>query len=219
MKAPTSRTLFPIALLLPLATAFPSQLVSARIIERVSVASDGSCATGDSSQASISADGRFVAFESLASNLVPGDTNGTWDVFVHDRATGRTERISIASDGTQGNGQSESLSISANGRFVAFNSWASNLVPGDTNGWPDIFVHDRAAGRTERVSVAADGSQSIVDSLGGCISANGRFVAFESGAFNLVPGRTPPPAQTDIFVASNDLAGSPPGPEVSDQPG
>ena len=108
---------------------------------------------------SISADGRFVAFESLASNLVPGDTNGVGDVFVHDRQTGTTERVSVSSAGTQGNGDSAVPSISADGRFVAFVSVASNLVPGDTNGRLDVFVHDRQTGTTERVSVSSAGTQ------------------------------------------------------------
>jgi archaellum component FlaF (FlaF/FlaG flagellin family) len=107
---------------------------------RVSVASDGTEGNGDSWAPSISADGRYVAFTSRASNLVPGDTNGTWDVFVHDRVTGQTTRVSVASDGTEGNGASEFPSISADGRYVAFISEASNLVPGDTNDKRDIFV-------------------------------------------------------------------------------
>jgi Tol biopolymer transport system component len=82
-----------------------------------------------------------VAFDSWADNLVSGDTNGTYDVFVHDRQTGDATRVSVASDGMQGNGSSESPAISADGRYVAFQSWASNLVSGDTNEVRDIFVH------------------------------------------------------------------------------
>jgi hypothetical protein len=110
--------------------------------ERVSVAFDGSQGDNTSSPYGISADGRYVAFFSIASNLVPGDTNGTtvpFDVFVYDRQTDMTQRVSVASGGTQGNGSSMSTSISANGRFVAFNSSASNLVSGDTNGVTDAF--------------------------------------------------------------------------------
>jgi hypothetical protein len=106
----------------------------------VSVASDGAEGNGHSEFASISADGRYVAFLSWASNLVPGDTNGTVDVFVHDRLTGQTTRVSVASDGTEGNGASWRPSLSADGRYVAFASEASNLVPGDTNDKSDIFV-------------------------------------------------------------------------------
>jgi archaellum component FlaF (FlaF/FlaG flagellin family) len=106
----------------------------------VSVASDGTEGNGDSFVWSISADGRYVVFSSEASNLVPGDTNGKRDVFVHDRLTGQTTRVSVASDGTEGNNDSWAPSISADGRYVAFESEASNLVPGDTNDKPDIFV-------------------------------------------------------------------------------
>jgi Tol biopolymer transport system component len=168
---------------------------------RVSVASDGTEGNGDSFVGSISADGRYVAFASWASNLVPGDTNGRSDIFVHDRVTGQTTRVSVASDGTEGNGDSWGCpSISADGRYVAFASWASNLVPGDTNGRSDIFVHDRVTGQTTRVSVASDGTEGNGDSWWRpSISADGRYVAFPSYASNLVPGDTN--GWADIFVA------------------
>jgi hypothetical protein len=110
------------------------------VVQLVSVASDGTQGNDGSGGASISANGRYVAFVSGASNLVPGDTNGVDDVFVHDRLTGQTTRVSVASDGTQGNGDSWWPSISADGRYVAFESRASNLVPRDTNGAWDVFV-------------------------------------------------------------------------------
>ena len=115
--------------------------------ELVSVDVDGNDGNGSSSGAAISADGRFVMFQSTATNLVPGAANGRYwsDVFVHDRQTGTTERVSVASDGTQENVSSHSPAMSANGRFVAFDSFASNLVPRDTNGANDVFVHDRGA--------------------------------------------------------------------------
>jgi len=109
---------------------------------RVSVASDGSQGNSWSQDSSISADGRYVAFHSDASNLVSGDTNGDIDIFVHDRQTGQTTRVSVGSDGGQGNGWSSRPSISADGRYVAFDSLASNLVSGDTNGKHDVFVND-----------------------------------------------------------------------------
>jgi Tol biopolymer transport system component len=157
---------------------------------RVSVASDGTEGNGWSHRASISADGRYVAFESFASNLVPGDTNGRDDVFVHDRQTGQTTRVSVASDGTQGNGVSATPSISADGRFVVFNSTASNLVAGDTNGTNDVFVHDRQTGQTSLVSVASDGMQGNAGSFAPAISGDGRYVVFHSLASNLVPDDT-----------------------------
>src|SRR5206468_6887517 len=83
-----------------------------------------------------------------ASNLVGGDTNGTTDVFVHDRQTGTTERMSVASGGTQGNGPSSGAALSADGSLVAFHGTATNLVAGDANGAYDVFVHDRAVSTT-----------------------------------------------------------------------
>jgi Tol biopolymer transport system component len=108
---------------------------------RVSIASDGTQANGGSYAPSLSADGQYVAFRSNANNLVSGDTNVVDDVFLHDTQTGQTTRVSIASDGTQGNRHSFTPSLSADGRYVAFVSDASNLVSGDTNGYRDIFVH------------------------------------------------------------------------------
>jgi len=166
---------------------------------RVSVDSGGLQGNGRSQSTSISSDGRFVAFHSRASNLVPGDTNGTYDIFVHNRQTGQTTRVSVDSGGLQGNSLSEMSSISSDGRFVAFESYASNLVPGDTNGEADIFVHDRQTGQTTRVSVDSGGLQGNNHSDGPMsISSDGRFVAFQSEATNLVPGDTN--GRTDIFV-------------------
>ena len=147
---------------------------------RVSVASDGTQGNDYSGISSISSDGRFVAFSSRASNLVSGDTNNNEDVFIHDLQTGETTRISVASDGTQGNYSSVGPSISADGRYVAFESASSNLVNGDTNYWPDIFVHDRLTGETTRVSVDFDGSQIDLGSYYPSISSDGRYVAFTS---------------------------------------
>jgi Tol biopolymer transport system component len=156
--------------------------------ERVSVSSAGAQANGSSDLGAISANGRFVAFNSTASNLVRGDTNGTFDVFVHDQLTGKTTRVSISTAGKQGNGSSNAPELSDDGRFVAFDSTASNLVAGDTNGKRDVFVHDRRTGRTERVSVSSAGRQANGKSFLYSISADGRFVAFVSNASNLVPG-------------------------------
>ena len=169
------------------------------VTERVSVATDGTEGDGRSQQPAISADGRFVAFTSRASTLVPDDTNNAHDIFVHDRETGVTERVSVASDGTEGNGTSLGVAISADGRFVAFESASSNLVPDDTNGVDDIFVHDRETEVTERVSVASDGTEGNGHSQTyPAISADGRFVAFASMADNLAPGITNESA--DVFV-------------------
>jgi Tol biopolymer transport system component len=165
---------------------------------RVSVDSAGNQGNGQSYSPSISADGRFVAFYSTASNIVPGDTNNIFDIFVRDRLTNTTTRVSVDSAGNQGNGGSDNPSISADGRFVAFNSYASTLVPGDTNGEEDIFVRDTLTNTTTRVSVDSAGNQGNDTSYRLSISADGRFVAFESGASNLVPGDTN--EKRDIFV-------------------
>ncbi|MGB6836460.1 MAG: signal peptidase I [Dehalococcoidia bacterium] len=157
------------------------------ITTRLSVDSEGNQADGSSHAPAISADGRFVAFVSAASNLVPGDTNAESDVFVHDRQTGITERVSVDSNNNQADASSTSPAISADGRFIAFESAASNLVPDDTNGESDVFVHDRQSGATKRVSVDSDDSQADGSSTSPAISADGRFVAFESKARNLVP--------------------------------
>src|SRR5512134_1491016 len=177
------------------------------VTTRVSVSSDGTEADSSSDHAAISADGRFVAFASLASNLVPDDTNNAADIFVHDRLTGMTERVSVDSRGRQGDGDSGLIgvgsphpAISADGRFIAFPSFATNLVPRDTNGSliSDIFVHDRLTGDTERVSVSSTGEQADDYSTGPAISADGRYVTFQSNASTLVPGDTN--FRDDIFV-------------------
>jgi Tol biopolymer transport system component len=165
---------------------------------RVSVASDGSQANDFSQRPFISADGRYVVFESAATNLIPGDMHQIGGVFLHDRQTRETTRISITYDGTQANGGSGQPSVSADGRYVAFMSWATNLVPGDTNGAGDIFVHDRQTGQTSRVSVSSNGNQGNQSSYLPSISADGRYVAFASDATNLVPGDTN--NWRDIFV-------------------
>ena len=170
--------------------------------ERVSLASTGGQADGDSYYPSVSADGRFTVFWSYATNLVPGDTNGLVDVFVHDRQSGATKRVNVSSDGAQANQDSSSFAISGNGRWVAFESFATNLVPGDTNGRSDAFVHDRVSGITERVSVASGGAQADGDSYPTSLSADGRYVAFRSDADDLVSGDMNLVA--DVFVRDRE---------------
>jgi hypothetical protein len=165
---------------------------------RVSVDSAGNQANMDSYTASISAGGRFVAFWSKATNLVPGDTNADSDVFVRDMLANTTTRVSVDSVGNQADESSLGASISPDGRFVAFLSFASNLVPGDTNNNNDIFVRDLLTNTITRVSVDSAGNQANSDSLYFSISANGQRVAFDSAASNLVPGDTN--NSQDIFV-------------------
>ena len=185
--------------------------------ELVTVAAGGGIATGGRSLSpDLTPDGRYVAFDSAATDLVPGDTNGKHDVFVRDRVLATTTRVSVATGGAQGNDHSVAAAISADGRFVAFLSRATNLVPADTNNIGDVFVHDRQTGATERVSVSTAGTQAqpgavhadypvgswpmsspIYDStlLYGLygfgnydldLSDDGRYVAFVSDAGNLV---------------------------------
>ena len=169
--------------------------------QRVSVSSEEAQATGSSNSPSIG--GRFISFVSSAPNLVPDDTNGAEDIFVRDLQTGTTERVSVSSTGEQGNSSSTAASISAGGRYVAFSSFASNLVPGDTNGAFDVFIHDRGTGLTELVSVSSQEVQGNAMSVSPSVSRNGRFVAFWSSAMNLVPRDTND--RNDIFVRDRML--------------
>ncbi len=155
---------------------------------RVSVASDGSEANADSSSLAISPDGGHVAFTSSADNLVSGDDNAVADVFLRDIAAGTTTRVSIADGGAQADNRSSYPSVSADGRYVAFSSTATNLITDDTNGFEDIFVRDTHAGTTTRVSVSNAGAQANGPSASTelAISADGRFVTFGSYADNLV---------------------------------
>jgi hypothetical protein len=149
-----------------------------------------------------------VAWATEGWNLVAGDTNNAIDIFVHDRATGTTERVSVDSSGNQVWGGSSGTALSADGEIVAFGSVATDLVAGDTNGNADIFIHDRRNGITQRVSVDSTGAQGDRDSgeeytTVVAISGDGRVVAFFSSATNLVAGDTN--ALDDIFVHEIDL--------------
>jgi uncharacterized repeat protein (TIGR01451 family) len=171
--------------------------------ELISISTAGVQGDQDSQTPSISADGRLVAFVSLAENLIPEDTNLSADIFVRDRLLGTTERVSVSSSGRQGDGDSGLLnlmggpSISGDGRYVAFSSEASNLVRGDRNANPDVFVHDRLTHQTTRVSVAGDGTEANAGGSEPDISRDGRFVAFLSVSDNLVPDTN---FTSDVFV-------------------
>jgi len=156
------------------------------VTERISVDSQGNEADGRSDSASLSADGRYVAFSSEATNLVPGDQNGEWDVFVRDRISGTTERVSVDSSGKESDGRSVTPSISSDGRYVAFTSFAKNLVPIDFNGAPDVFLVDRSTGSIQLCSVNDLGIEGNAESYRPRVSSSGDYVAFESFASNLV---------------------------------
>jgi Tol biopolymer transport system component len=195
--------------------AVPASGQAIGITERVSVTSNGGQGNGDSSTPSISADGRYVAFGSTANNLVTGDTNGYGDNFVHDRQTGQTILTSVASNGTQGNDWSSGHPvISADGRYVAFSSNASNLVIGDTNGYADVFVHDLQSRQTTRVSVSSNGTQGNNDSWMPSISADGRYVIFPSTTGK--PVKLPWPQSRLMEVNQMGLLTTPPSLQMGD---
>ncbi len=158
----------------------------------------GSIGNAHSSQPAISSDGRVAAFTSSASNLVAGDTNRQNDVFVRDLTTGIIERVSVGVGGVQGNWYSERPSLSGDGQIVAFESGASNLVVGDGNRNDDIFVRDRGAAATRRVSIPSMGVEGVGSSRFASVSANGRYVAFHSSDSNFVGGDTN--WYTDVYV-------------------
>ncbi|MEP6955459.1 MAG: hypothetical protein ABI883_01435 [Chthoniobacterales bacterium] len=164
----------------------------------MSVNAGGMQGNADSDACSISTDGRFVAFRSKATNLVPGMANGFNAIYVRDRQTNTITRVSVNNSGKQGNDDSDLPSISGDGRYVAFESYAKNLVPNDSNFRPDIFVHDRETHTTKRVSVSSSGKQSTDFSGGARISSDGRYVAFFSAANTLVPNDTN--SSYDVFV-------------------
>jgi hypothetical protein len=170
---------------------------STRAVSRVSVASDGSEGNAPSNHPRMSS-GRHVVFDSLASNLVAGDTNAVSDVFRHDRVTGQTVRVSIATGGVQANGASSLATISDDGNFIAFSSSAFNLMPGDANGSSDVFVRDVANGTTIRVSSSASGGDGDNTSSEAVISGDGLRVSFTSSATNLIVGDAN--NVSDVFV-------------------
>jgi Tol biopolymer transport system component len=178
----------------------------AQTTERVSVSTSNEQGNGRSSGALVNGDGGFVAFDSGADNLVPGDTNDHCDVFVRDRVSGTTERVSLSTTGSQANDRCFAEAISREGRFVLMHSSATNLVPQDTNGLSDCFIRDRLLGITERFTVSSTGEQHD-DPLGVCldtaVSADGRFVVFDSRATNLVPDDTN--CLRDIFLRDREL--------------
>jgi hypothetical protein len=168
------------------------------VTTRVSVRSNGAEANNASRFPMVSADGSTVVFSSNATNLVASDTNGASDVFAHDLLAAKTRRVSVDSAGNQANDASYYAAVSADGQCVAFASYATNLVAGDSNGNTDIFVRDRSAGTTTRASVDSSGAQANSSSSDPGISADGNVVSFTSNATNLVAGDTN--AVSDVFV-------------------
>ena len=168
-------------------------------IKLISLAFSGQPTNGDSDRPAMSDDARWIAFFSEASDLVLGDTNEAADIFLHDRQSGLTRRVSVGSGGAQPDLSSDTPTISDDGRFVAFYSYATNLVPDDTNNLPDVFVHDTQQNTTTLVSVAFDGTQGNAASFCSALSGSGDLVAFYSQASNLVAGDTN--NQSDVFIS------------------
>jgi Tol biopolymer transport system component len=177
-------------------------------IQRVSVATDGTEANGDSTEPAVSGDGRLVVFTSTATNLAPGNAKGLPQIFLRDLKTGTTLLVSRAYDRGPANGPSTTPSISAGGRYVTFESQADNLVHGDTNGIADVFLYDVVTGHIERVSVSSRGKQqnhavTVPFKQISAASDNGRYVVFDSDADNLVEGDTN--RHTDVFLRDRKL--------------
>jgi hypothetical protein len=168
--------------------------------ELVLATPDGTVGNSVSVVSGISADGRYMAYYNLASDLVPGDSNNTRDIFVHDRKLETTERVSVASNGIEGDLGSFLASLSDDGRYVTFYSETTNLVPGDDNNLTDVFVHDRKKDTTTLLSRAGDGTVGNDASLEPAISGSGKYVVCSSLASDLVPGDGN--GFQDIFVAS-----------------
>ena len=190
----------------------------------VSQSSGGTAANGNNLQSVLSADGRYIAFASDATNLVSSDTNAVRDIFLRDRTGGTTTRVSVATGGTQATGgDSRTPSLSSDGRYIAFASSATNLASGDTNGVSDIFVHDRITTTTQRISVSTSGTEAVdpsatgfkLGSINPSISSTGRYVAFASLANNLTAGDSAGQKQNldandalDVFVRDRDVSAS-----------
>ncbi|WP_165449553.1 TolB family protein [Krasilnikovia cinnamomea] len=167
-------------------------------IKLVSLSSTGTQGNDLSVLPVINDNGRYVVFSSDASNLVPGDTNGNTDVFLRDLVRKTTRRVSLSRAGLQGNADSEWPVVAGNGRYVVFLSYASNMVPGDTNGESDLFVRDLTRNTISRINLSNSGRQANAQTYDAKISDDGRYVAFYSEASNLVPGDTN--GAGDVFV-------------------
>jgi Tol biopolymer transport system component len=156
------------------------------VTTRVSVSSEGVESDGPSYNPRLSASGRYVVFQSAAENLVADDGNEKYDIFLHDRKKGTTTRVSVSSAGDEAGADCIGATVSASGRYVLFQSVADELVAADLNETTDVFLHDLKQDTTVRVSVDEAGTEADGSSSNGMISANGRYVVFDSGATNLV---------------------------------
>ena len=171
---------------------------------RVSVDSNGTQATGPSFEPTLSFNGQVVVFTSAASNLVPGDSNGVEDIFSRNQLTGTVKRLSLDSNGVEGNGHSFEAQVADSGLALVFLSEATNLVPNDTNGVTDVFRHNIVSGNTERASLTFDGGESNGGSGPPDVTADGRLIAFDAAADNLISNDSN--GFLDVFIREVDTA-------------
>ena len=160
-------------------------------VTRVTNSTTGSEPNNDSYIGQVSADGNWLTYFSFANNLVPNDTNNKFDAFVSNRDGTITERVSVSSAGVQANNQAYAVAISGDGRYALFNTTANNMVPNDTNNAPDVFLRDRQAQTTTRISVADDGSQTISSYFGSAMSPDARYICFYGYGSGFLPQNTP----------------------------
>ncbi len=189
-----------LSVVLVMLLVFSKFVLAIESIAIVSTDSTGVQGNDKSQNPSISQDAKYVAFESQSDNLVEEDSNSNWDVFIKEADTGKTARVSTNSEGNEGNGRSRYPSVSADGRYVSYDSDAKNLVADDGNSRIDVFVKDTETNQTIRVSTDSSGEEGNKSSKKPSISSNGRFVAFESDAQNLIGDGADNNTSTDIFV-------------------
>lgn len=174
------------------------------VLERISRKPDGNAANGYSASPALSADGRYAVFDSESPDLVSGDNNNRWDIFVRDRQSGQITRVSVGAAGTQATDNSRRPSLSADGRYLAYESAAPNLVAGDTNGAIDVFVRDLQSLPSLRANTSGAGTHANAASGEAGLSRDGRFAVFSSAATNLIDGDSN--ASSDVFLYDGDSA-------------
>lgn len=179
----------------------------AQVTQRVSLSTGSGQGNHESGDPRVSADGRYVAFYSFASNIVAGDTNGRADLFVRDRTQGTTERVSLDWQGGQSDSDSTGLEFSSDGRFVLFQSFDSSIVPDDTNGVFDVFIRDLQLGLTERISYTWNATQPNQGSFAIGLSRPGQFVIFGSHASNMIPPQTDTNSSAQVYIRDRQASG------------
>ncbi|MES2693623.1 MAG: Ig-like domain-containing protein [Verrucomicrobiota bacterium] len=185
----------------------PTTFPTAYLASTTGTASGNTSGNGYSDNPSITADGRYTAFASEASNLVAGDTNGARDIFIFDSQNSLVRRLNLSQQGAQANAGSNNPSLAGNGRYVAFSSDATNLIVGDVNGFADIFIVDTLTGAISLQSVSGTGAQANGSNFRPSVSHTGRYLVFESSATNLAAGGTST-GVTHIYLRNRDVSNS-----------